>query len=82
MIYFLISQLTKRLFSRDDIILIIFNGIDDIIVSHPPFYYIILFLHFTPAPTVDHIFKPFEIVRFKYFDTKTISFYQNGIKGI
>ncbi len=62
MIDFRIPQLAESLFCRDNTILIVFNGVNDVIICHTALYYIILFLHFTSVPTIYHILKPFEII--------------------
>ena len=62
MIYSLITQLTKCLFSRDNSVFVVLNGVNYVIVCHTTLHYVILLLHLTSTPTVYHILKPFEIV--------------------
>lgn len=82
MVDFLIAQLAECLFRSNNTVFIVFNSVNDIIVCHTALYNIVQLLHVTTTPTVYHVLKPFQIVRFKNFDTKVIGLYRIVIQCI
>lgn len=76
MIYFLIFQLSQCLLGSDDSLFLIFHSVDDIVIGHTAFNYVIQKLLRPAFATIHHVFQPFKIVAFKNF--YAVVFKRNG----
>lgn len=73
MVNFLVTKLTQCLLNRDTAIFIIFNGVNDVVISNTPLDHIIKFLHFSGVTTINDVIEPFKIVFKKHLDAIAIS---------
>lgn len=75
MIYSLVFQLPYGLLGCNDIVFVVFYGVNDIIIGNTTFHDVIHGLLRASLTTIYYIFQPFEIVTLEDFNAKTFTFY-------